>query len=80
MKRAPGEDIPKTQVEGGAKMKIIASTTAFTLMVMLAASGDYVPFAALPLPRPANPTLRTRSASAISWRDAVAAHQTLVFG
>ena len=55
MKCEAGEDIPKTQVKGGAKMKIIALTTAFTLMATLAASGDDVPFAAPPLPRPGEP-------------------------
>ena len=44
-------------------MKIIALTVALTLMAMLAASGDDVSFAAPPLPRPANPTLQTWSAS-----------------
>ena len=36
-------------------MKIIALTTAFTLMATLAASGNDVPFAAPPLPRPGEP-------------------------
>ena len=36
-------------------MKIIALTTAFTLMATLAASGDDVPFAAPPLPQPGEP-------------------------
>jgi len=36
-------------------MKIIALTTTFTLMATLAASGDDVPFAAPPLPRPGEP-------------------------
>ena len=36
-------------------MKIIALTVAFTLMATLAASGDDVPFAAPPLPRPGEP-------------------------
>src|SRR5271163_168491 len=44
-------------------MKIIALTVALTLMATLAASGDDVSFAAPPLPRPANPTLQTWSAS-----------------
>jgi hypothetical protein len=36
-------------------MKIIALTVAFTIMATLAASGDDVPFAAPPLPRPGEP-------------------------
>jgi hypothetical protein len=36
-------------------MKIIALTTAFTLMATLAASGDDVPFGAPSLPRPGEP-------------------------
>jgi hypothetical protein len=36
-------------------MKMIALTVAFTLMATLVASGDDVPFAAPPLPRPGEP-------------------------
>jgi hypothetical protein len=47
------------QFQGAAKessnMKIIALTTAFTLMATLTASGDDVPFAAPSFPRPGQP-------------------------